>query len=236
MRRSLAFGDGPPQRLDEPLGTLRAIALSSLSGGQRTVTCDAAVTKAREPTRDLRRDGLCPAPEIGKLRVESTERPQTLGDGQDRPDLASGAAGIVQETDQFPHRATIEALGDVVGHGQGRALKLVGQVAREPGAAVCGQLEDSHTEINGVVPHGKLFEPLAGHCTSICTSAMCNLASAISHLRGHRLIHLPEQLRQFAVRITIGSAPATVAGEHRQVLEVLAIDREILDQVCPDEI
>src|SRR6266545_7596479 len=43
-----------------------------------------------------------------------------------------------------------------------------------------------------------------------------------------------EQLGQLAFEDMVGAAPATVVGKHRDGLEVLALDREVLDEVLAD--
>jgi hypothetical protein len=78
-------------------------------------------------------------------------------------DLPGGAAGDVEEGEEFVGGAALEAFGDVVRNGEGAAVELV---ALGEGDAILGFVQEilaAFGESDGFLPGGEVFEALVGH-------------------------------------------------------------------------
>lgn len=97
------------------------------------------------------------------MRFEIAKRGAAFEVAEHGADFAGGAAGDVEEGEEFVGGASLEAFGDVVRDGERAAVELV---ALGEGDAVLGFKQEVFAalgEADGLVPNGQVFESLVGH-------------------------------------------------------------------------
>ena len=86
-----------------------------------------------------------------------------MDDGDHGAHFAGGASGDSEEMEEFGGGVAFEALGDVVGDGEGGAVELVAVAGGEAFWVVLEEVEDAVVEGGGGLPGGEVFEAFVGH-------------------------------------------------------------------------
>jgi hypothetical protein len=73
----------------------------------------------------------------------------------------------INEGQEFVGGASFEALGDIVGHGERRAVQLVAKAARGLEPLVFEQFLRQFVKFGGLPPDGQVLESLLGHDVSV---------------------------------------------------------------------